>query len=94
VRRQAEHGAGHRTSLRRLFHVAMPLPDEPLDSWVEFMAHSYGATVGEMARALGLIGGKVLTRSAILTGVVHRARTAATPISNSRPGGRAMSIGR
>lgn len=33
----------------------MPLPDEPLDSWVEFMAHSYGATVGEMARALGLI---------------------------------------
>ncbi|WP_298741167.1 TniQ family protein [uncultured Microbacterium sp.] len=43
-------------SLRRLFHVAMPLPDEPFDSWVEFMAHSYGATVGEMARALGLIG--------------------------------------
>lgn len=42
-------------SLRRLAHVAMPLPDEPLDSWVEFMAHSYGATVGEMARALGLI---------------------------------------
>jgi len=42
-------------SLRRLPHVAMPLPDEPLDSWVEFMAHSYGATVGEMARALGLI---------------------------------------
>lgn|GEM_PF-695132 len=41
--------------LRRLLHVAMPLPDEPLDSWVEFMAHSYGATVGEMARALGLI---------------------------------------
>ena len=33
----------------------MPLPDEPLDSWVEFMANSYGATVGEMARALGLI---------------------------------------
>ncbi|CDJ99375.1 conserved hypothetical protein [Microbacterium sp. C448] len=45
-------------SLRRLPHVAMPLPDEPLDSWVEFMAHSYGATVGEMARALGLVGGK------------------------------------
>ena len=45
-------------SLRRLLHVAMPLPDEPLDSWVEFMAHNYGATVGEMARALGLIGGK------------------------------------
>lgn len=44
-------------SLRRLLHVAMPLPDEPLDSWVEFMAHGYGATVGEMARALGLIGG-------------------------------------
>ena len=43
-------------SLRRLLHVAMPLPDEPFDSWVEFMAHSYGATVGEMARALGLIG--------------------------------------
>ncbi|MCO7204680.1 TniQ family protein [Microbacterium sp. CnD16-F] len=42
-------------TLRRLLHVAMPLPDEPLDSWVEFMAHSYGATVGEMARALGLI---------------------------------------
>ena len=41
--------------LRRLLHVAMPLPDEPLDSWVEFMAHSYRATVGEMARALGLI---------------------------------------
>nr|WP_275444997.1 TniQ family protein [Microbacterium aurum] len=33
----------------------MPLPDEPLDSWVELMAHDYGATVGEMARALGLI---------------------------------------
>ncbi len=33
----------------------MPLPDEPLDSWVEYMAHDYGATVGEMARALGLI---------------------------------------
>lgn len=43
-------------SLRRLLHVAMPLPDEPFDSWVEFMAHSYGATVGEMARALGLSG--------------------------------------
>lgn len=42
-------------TLRRLLHVAMPLPDEPLDSWVEFMAHDYGATVGEMARALGLI---------------------------------------
>ena len=42
-------------TLRRLLHVAMPLPDEPLDSWVEFMAHSYGATVGEMGRALGLI---------------------------------------
>ncbi|GAB2705370.1 transposase-like protein [Microbacterium marinum] len=41
-------------SLRRLLHVTMPLPDEPFDSWVEFMAHSYGATVGEMARALGL----------------------------------------
>lgn len=41
-------------SLRRMLHVAMPLPDEPFDSWVEFMAHSYGATVGEMARALGL----------------------------------------
>lgn len=36
----------------------MPLPDEPLDSWVEFMAHGYGATVGEMARALGLIDGE------------------------------------
>lgn len=43
-------------SLRRLLQVAMPLPDEPFDSWVEFMAASYGATVGEMARALGLIG--------------------------------------
>lgn len=42
-------------TLRRLLHVAMPLPDEPLDSWVEFIAHDYGATVGEMARALGLI---------------------------------------
>ena len=42
-------------TLRRLLHVAVPLPDEPLDSWVEFMAHDYGATVGEMARALGLI---------------------------------------
>lgn len=42
-------------TLRRLLHVAMPLPDEPLDSWVEFMAHDYGATVGEMARSLGLI---------------------------------------
>lgn len=42
-------------TLRRLLHVAMPLPDEPLDSWVEFMAHDYGATVGEMARALGLV---------------------------------------
>ena len=41
--------------LRRLPHVVMPLPDEPFDSWVEFMAHDYGATVGEMARALGLI---------------------------------------
>ncbi len=41
-------------SLRRLLHVTMPLPDEPFDSWVEFMAHSYGATVGEMARAMGL----------------------------------------
>lgn len=43
-------------SLRRLLHVAIPLPDEPFDSWVEAMAHTYGATVGEMARALGLIG--------------------------------------
>lgn len=47
-------------SLRRLLHVAMPLPDEPLDSWAEFMAHSYGATLGEMARTLGLIGGEGL----------------------------------
>ena len=41
--------------LRRLPHVIMPLPDEPFDSWVEFMAHDYGATIREMARALGLV---------------------------------------
>lgn len=33
----------------------MPLPDEPFDSWVEFMAHDYGATIRETARALGLV---------------------------------------
>lgn len=41
--------------LRRLPHVIMPLPDEPFDSWVEFMAYDYGATIREMARALGLV---------------------------------------
>lgn len=51
----SEASRGPSRDLRRLLHVAMPLPDEPLDSWVEFMAHSYGATVGEMGRALGLI---------------------------------------
>lgn len=52
---QSEASRGPSRDLRRLLHVAMPLPDEPLDSWVEFMAHNYGATVGEMGRALGLI---------------------------------------
>ena len=32
-----------------------PLPDEPLDSWLEKMAATYGATMNEMACALGLI---------------------------------------
>lgn len=32
-----------------------PLPDEPFDSWLEAMAATYGATVSEMACALGLI---------------------------------------
>ena len=32
-----------------------PLPDEPFDSWLEKMAATYGATMNEMACALGLI---------------------------------------
>lgn len=32
-----------------------PLPDEPFDSWLETMAATYGATMNEMACALGLI---------------------------------------
>lgn len=32
-----------------------PLPDEPFDSWLEMMAATYGATMNEMACALGLI---------------------------------------
>ena len=47
-------------TLRRLPHVVMPLPDEPFDSWVETMAHDHGATVGEMARSLGLVDGEGL----------------------------------
>jgi hypothetical protein len=50
--------------LRRLPHVVMPLPDEPFDSWVECMAHDYGATVGEMARSLGLVDGDGLPPAA------------------------------
>lgn len=32
-----------------------PLPDEPFDSWLEKMAATYGATMNEMACALGLV---------------------------------------
>ena len=31
-----------------------PLPDEPFDSWLEKMAATYGATMNEMACALGI----------------------------------------
>jgi hypothetical protein len=32
-----------------------PLPDEPFDSWLEMMAATYGATMNEIACALGLL---------------------------------------
>lgn len=35
-----------------------PLPDEPFDSWLEMLAASYRATIGETACALGLLGQK------------------------------------
>ena len=41
--------------LRVLPFRVRPLPDEPFDSWLEKMAATYGATMNEMACALGLI---------------------------------------
>lgn len=41
--------------LRRLPSVVRPLPDEPLDSWLEAIAHFYDVTLGEMSIALGLV---------------------------------------
>lgn len=40
---------------RRLPYVLTPLPDEPLDSWLESYAWSYGTSLGELAAALGLL---------------------------------------
>ena len=44
------------TDLRRLPFRVRPLPDEPLDSWLETMAASNGVTFGQMIAALGLSG--------------------------------------
>lgn len=44
------------TGLRRLPFRVRPLPDEPLDSWLEAMAAAHGATFGQMITALGLAG--------------------------------------
>ena len=44
------------TGLRRLPFRIRPLPDEPLDSWLEAMAAAHGATFGQMITSLGLAG--------------------------------------
>ena len=47
--------ATHSDEVRVLPFRVRPLPDEPFDSWLEKMAATYGATMNEMACALGLI---------------------------------------
>jgi len=47
--------ATHSDEVRVLPFRVRPLPDEPFDSWLEMMAATYGATMNEMAHALGLI---------------------------------------
>ena len=42
--------------LRRLPFRIYPLPDEPLDSWLEVMAAAHRCSLGEMLTALGLTG--------------------------------------
>ncbi len=42
--------------LRRLPFRIYPLPDEPLDSWLEVMAAAHRCSLGEMLIALGLTG--------------------------------------
>lgn len=42
------------TARRTLPYVTTPLPDEPLESWIETMAHAHSATLAEMCNALGL----------------------------------------
>ncbi|GAA1227052.1 MULTISPECIES: TniQ family protein [Microbacterium] len=44
------------TELRRLPFRVRPMPDEPLDSWLETMAAAHGVTFGQMIVALGLSG--------------------------------------
>lgn len=44
------------TGLRRLPFRIRPLPDEPLDSWLETMAAAHDVTFGQMIAALGLSG--------------------------------------
>ncbi len=41
--------------LRRLPFRLRPLPDEPVDSWLEAYAHAYGASIAELGASLGLI---------------------------------------
>lgn len=42
-------------TLRRLPYVVRPLPDEPLESWLEVMAAAHLASLGEVGTAVGLI---------------------------------------
>lgn len=44
------------TGLRRLPFRVRPLPDEPLDSWLETMAAAHRVTLGQMLTGLGLAG--------------------------------------
>ncbi len=53
-----------------------PLPDEPLDSWLEAMAASNLATIGETACALGLIAPKDSATSSATRWRVHAWSTA------------------
>lgn len=67
----------HRVTPRRLPFVMAPLPDEPFDSWLEAYAADYGASLGELAVALGLVQTDLL--SAAAASVRHRWATELSP---------------
>lgn len=62
---------------RRLPFVITPLPDEPFDSWLETYAAGYGASLGEVALALGLFEQGEQTGPAV--SVVHGLATELSP---------------